>query len=171
MSSKDIVGLISGLVVPLLVLIVGIVISYRHGGVPFVWKGYQMGLGMIGAYFLPICIMMLIAGQISAYAMENMATINKLIDGSYGLWGALGIGIFAPSLSGYPEVERMWDNPAVSKLPMYAYFVASRTVNLQTSLFFIPFLGWRLSAVMFGVCMAVCVALTLVLQIISWLRP
>ncbi len=168
--NKEVVNLIAGIVVPLVTLFIGLGLSYRHGGMPFVWKGYGIGQTMIGAYFIPICIMMLLAGQISAYALENMETINRLIDGSYGIWGALGIGVFAPSLSGYPEVERMWDNPAISRLPLITYFISSRIVNLQTSLFFIPFLGWRLSAIMFSVCLTLCVVVTIIFQVASVIR-
>lgn len=169
---KNLIGLISGIGIPVLILLAIMQVNYQQGGMESVWKGWYGGTTMMGNYVIPIAIMMLIAGQMAAIAETHSAKVNEFLSGAHGIWGAYGIGIVIPNMSGYAQVDKLWsDGGTALRIALVGFFISSRMLNLQTSLFFLPILGWRLSGIMYGVCLCIGILCTTAIQLISLMLP
>lgn len=166
-------GLISGIGIPVVILLAIMLVNYQQeGGMENVWKGWYGGTGMMGNYLIPIAIMMLIAGQMSIIAETHAEKVSEFLSGGHGIWGAFGIGIVIPNMSGYTQVDKLWINgDTVLRIALVGFFISSRMLNLQTSLFFLPILGWRLSGIMYSVCLLIGIICTGVIQFISLVLP
>jgi hypothetical protein len=167
---KNLVGFLSGIGVPALILFAIVLVNYQIGGMTAVWKGYQGGIGMIGGFTLSICIALLIAGQMNVLVDIYAEQVNQFLRGAHGIWGAFGIGIVVPNMSGYSQVDQLWsESGLLLKFSLVGFFLSSRMLNLQSSLFFLPILGWKLSGIMYGVCFVVALVCTAAIQIISFM--
>jgi hypothetical protein len=166
--SKDASNLAATVGFPLVILAILMVVNGQQNGGEAVWKGYRMGLAILGGFMPSILLAMLIAGQMNIMIEALSHRVTEFLGGTHGIWGAFGIGIVIPNMSGYTEVEKFWNAADLPlKVVLAGFFVSSRMLNLQTSIFFLPMLGPRLSLIMFGICLVIGIAVVLVLQLLS----
>ena len=91
----------------------------------------------------------------------------EFLGGKHGVWGAAAAGVVAPTLSTYPIVQDLWQQKAVSLGVVMSVVVSTRLLNIQSVLFFLPFLGWQLTLISIGVGIALTIVFVSITKIIG----
>jgi hypothetical protein len=106
-------------------------------------------------YFLMILIIVsplaLIAGQVKVMYGKNPETVRKVISGKFGIYKALAVGIFVPGgMAAGPVFQEEWKKGG-TRFAILVLLLASTMLNWTGIFTRLPFLGWRITALMFGV--------------------
>jgi hypothetical protein len=142
-------NVIGNLVVPFLLFVILAGWNGLEGGSGEVLKGFTISYKMILGVALAVILAFLITGQAQMLIGRHMAKVLEFLNGKHGVWGSAGAGILAPQLTVYPEAEKLWRGGAASLGVIFTIVLATRLLNFQSVLFFLPFLGWNLT-LMFG---------------------
>jgi hypothetical protein len=156
---------ISNIGVPFVILTLFTFWNWKEGGVGAVAFGAQITYKMVMGILIVLAISFLIAGQATAIITRHSADIVPFLKGKHGIWGSVGAGIVMPSMGSFPVVTDLWNRGILSYGSLALILLATRLINFQTVLFFMPFLGWQLTLISVGIGGAVILLAVLVTKI------
>jgi len=157
-SQSVILGLIVN-VLPLVVITVVLLgLNLKSDGWGLALKGLD-NAWKTTLKFSPVLVFMCLAmGQSDVLINRHRDAIKQGMSGEGGLLASFMAGIFSPgSLSGLPIVKVMWEE-GFPKVSLVVFLIASTVINLQTMLMRAPFMGWRIAAIQYGICLGISIA-------------
>jgi hypothetical protein len=150
MNAK-LIGVIGNLIIPFLIFLGLAVWNWKEGGTDAVLKGFTFSGNMLLGVAVVVIIAFLITGQAEVIAIRHVVQIKEYLNGQHGIWGAAAAGIFAPTMSSFPFMEKLWGEGKAPLGVVLSVVISARLLNFQNILYFIPFLGSGLTAISIGV--------------------
>jgi uncharacterized membrane protein YraQ (UPF0718 family) len=141
--------------------------NYHEADANAVVKGLLAAEGMAKSVVISIFISFLVAGQMQVLITRHKDVVVGYLNGKNGIWTSAGVGVVTPSLSAFPIAQDLWEKGLAPLGVILAVIVASRLLNVQTMLFFLPYLGWKLSLVSIAASIAVVVVFVFAVKAIS----
>lgn len=138
-------NIIGNILVPGAILVALMLVNFFQVGQDAVVGGIKMTSKMLVSLAIPIILAFLITGQAQMIVMRHLGRLGEFLNGDHGTLGAMGAGVLAPSMSSYPIIHNLWQAGGISALTLFGFFLASRLLNFQMVLFYLPFFGWELT--------------------------
>lgn len=160
-------SIVGNVIVPFIIFIVLAVWNGMEGGSAAVMQGIQYTGRMMVGVAIVILIAFLITGQAQMLVGRHMPKVIDFLNGKHGIWGAAGAGMIAPTMSAYPVVQGLWQAGTAPIGVLLTIILTSRIINFQTVMFFLPFLGWRLTLISMVVGAGVIASFILAVNIIT----
>jgi hypothetical protein len=141
----------------ILLVIVGAImyLNARSGGWDQVKNGFFAG-GKQALKFTPLLMIIFIAmGQADVLIQKHDTEIKEGMSGERGLMASFVAGALSPgSIAGLKPAQEMWEVGGYNKRAIFIFILASMLVNVQTTVMRGGFMGWKLTVIMYGVCLA-----------------
>lgn len=153
-------------ILPLMIgtVIIGAIV-YHLGGTKMVNDAMMKSAKMITGYAPMLTIMFLAMGGATVIVELYRGTLIAYLDGRSGVFGSLFSAYLMPgSLTSMPILRTLWD-AGTNRVPLLVFLLSSRLVGWQIMLILQPILGWKITAIQFGLGTLVALAITA----IGWL--
>jgi hypothetical protein len=137
-------AVIANVVIPFVIFIALAMWNTHEAGTKAVTQGLDLAGKQLVGVMIVIVIAFAITGQVQVLFKRHEPAVLEFLNGKNGVWGAVAAGMVTPSMSAFPIVEKMWAAGQVPLAVIIPVIIASRLLNLQMMLFFLPFLGMEL---------------------------
>ena len=154
----DILPLVAG------TAIIGVIV-YHLGGTKLVNEAITRSAKMIGGYAPILTVMFLAMGGAIVIMELYQGALMAYLGSRAGVFGSLLSAYLMPgSLTSMPMLRTLWDAGA-NRIPLLVFLLTSRLVGWQIMLMLQPMLGWKITAIQFGLGTVIAFAIA----IIGWL--
>jgi uncharacterized membrane protein YraQ (UPF0718 family) len=134
--------------------------AHRLHGLALVNEGAVLSAKMIAAYTPMLIVMFLAMGEATAIINLYRPVLMTYLAGKEGVFGSLFSAYLMPgSMTSMPIVRDLWDSGA-NRIPLLTFLLASPLVGWQIMLFSLPILGWKVTAIRFGLATVISVSIT-----------